>query len=170
MRVVVGRVGRAHGVRGDVSVDVRTDAPEERFSPGAVVFLTGRPGLPERATVARCRWHDRRLVVSFHGIADRTAAEGLRGAMVEADVDVTDTADDEYHDLALVGLAVERVDGSTVGHVSEVLHLPGQDVLAVSRPGARDVLVPFVRQIVVDVDLDEGRIVADLPEGLTELL
>ncbi len=169
MRVVVGRVGRAQGLRGEVAVEVRTDAPEERFSPGAVVLLTGRAGLPDRATVAGRRWHGGRIIVRFEEITDRTAAEALTGAILEEDVDVTDTSDDEYHDLALIGLSVELVGGGLVGRVHEVLHLPGQDVLAVQRPGLPDVLVPFVRQIVREVDLDGQRLVADLPGGLTEL-
>lgn len=169
MRVVVGRIGRAQGIRGEVTVEVRTDAPEERFSAGAVVFLTGRAGLPAQVTVAGHRWQNSRLILSMEGIGDRTAAESLRGAILEADVDLTDTGEDEFHDLALVGLAVRHVDGAELGRISEVLHLPAQDVLAVTRFDGSELLVPFVRQMVPEVDLGGGFVVVDLPDGLAEL-
>ena len=169
MRVVVGRIGRAQGIRGEVTVEVRTDAPEERFSTGAVVSLSGRAGLPDQITVAGHRWQNARLILSIEGVADRTAAEALRGAILEADVDLTESDEDEYHDLALVGLAVKQVDGAQLGEIGEVLHLPGQDVLAVARPDGSELLVPFVHQIVTEVDIAGGFVVVELPEGLAEL-
>lgn len=169
MRVVVGRIGRAHGVRGQVSVDVRTDSPETHFSAGAQLYPTGATGLPPRVTITDSRWQNSRLVVAIDGISDRTAAEGLRGTILEADVSLTDTSGDEYHDLALVGLDVQQVGGASLGRVAEVLHLPGQDVLSVARTEGGEVLVPFVRQLVPDVDIAGGRIVVNLPDGLTKL-
>lgn len=169
MRLVVGRIGRAQGLRGEVTVEVRTDAPEERFSPGAVLMLSGRAGLPPSITVASHRWQNARLILSVEGVADRTAAETLRGAILEADVDLADADDDEFHDLALVGLAVRQSDGIELGRISEVLHLPGQDVLAVARTDGAELLVPFVRQIVPEVDVAGGFVVVELPDGLTEL-
>lgn len=169
MRVVVGRIGRAQGIRGEVTVEVRTDAPEERFSPGAVLLLSGRTGLPSSITVAGHRWQNGRLILSVEGIADRTAAETLRGAILETDVDLTVVDDDEFHDLALVGLAVRQSDGSVLGRISEVLHLPGQDVLAVARTDGAELLVPFVRQFVPEVDIAGGFVVVELPDGLAEL-
>ncbi|HSO05399.1 MAG TPA: ribosome maturation factor RimM, partial [Candidatus Limnocylindrales bacterium] len=169
MRVVVGRIGRAQGIRGEVTVEVRTDAPEERFSPGAVLWLSGRAGLPGSITVAGHRWQNARLILSVEGVADRTAAEALRGAILEADVDLTDTGEDEYHDLALAGLAVRDSDGTELGTIAEVLHLPGQDVLAVTRTDGGELLVPFVRQIVPEVDVAGGFVVVELPDGLAEL-
>jgi len=169
MRVVVGRIGRAQGIRGEVTVEVRTDAPEERFSTGAVVSLSGRAGLPEQATVAGHRWQNGRLILSIEGVDDRTAAEALRGAILEAEVDLTESDEDEYHDLALVGLAVRHSDGAHLGDIREVLHLPGQDVLAVARPDGAELLVPFVHQIVTEVDIAGGFVLVDLPDGLAEL-
>ena len=169
MRVVVGRIGRAQGIRGEVTVEVRTDAPEERFSTGAVVSLAGRAGLPEQATVAGHRWQNGRLILSIEGVDDRTAAEALRGAILEAEVDLTESDEDEYHDLALVGLAVRQSDGAHLGDIREVLHLPGQDVLAVARPDGAELLVPFVHQIVTEVDIAGGFVLVDLPDGLAEL-
>ena len=169
MRVVVGRIGRPHGIRGELTVEVRTDAPEERFSPGAVLYLERHPGQVEQVTVAGMRWQGNRLVLRVVGVSERDAAEQLRGALLEAEVDMTDSGDDEYHDVALVGLAVEDPYGARLGTVGEVLHLPGQDLLAVVRPGAAELLVPFVRQIVTEVDVAGGRIVVDLPAGLADL-
>ncbi len=169
MRAVVGRIGRPQGVRGEGTVEVRTDAPEERFSPGARLFPVGRAGLPGALTVSSRRWQGGRLVVALAGVEDRTAAEGLRGAVLEAEVDPGVVADDEYHDLALIGMTVRDPDGAEVGVVAEVLHLPGQDLLAVRRPEGAELLVPFVRAIVPEVDLERRRIVVDLPPGLAEL-
>jgi 16S rRNA processing protein RimM len=169
MRVVVGRIGRAQGIRGEVTVEVRTDVPEERFAPGAVLFATGRSGLPPTLAVAAHRWQNGRLVLSLAGVADRTAAEGLRGALLEADVDLAEGDQDEYHDLALVGLEARDEQGTLLGRVSEVLHLPGQDLLAVARPDAPELLVPFVRAMVPTVDVPGGFVVLDLPDGLAEL-
>lgn len=168
MRVVVGRLGRAHGVRGEISVEVRTDAPEERFSPGAVLFLE-RAGSTRPVQVRSHRWQGVRLVVTLDGVADRTAAEGLSGGMLLADVDVDAVADDEYHDLALIGLQVRDPEGRALGEVAEVLHLPGQDVLVVQAPDRPELLVPFVTAMVPVVDVTEGFLVVDLPEGLAEL-
>jgi 16S rRNA processing protein RimM len=171
MRVVVGRIGRAQGIRGELTVEVRTDAPEERFSPGAVLVLSGRSGLPATATVAGHRWQNGRLILSIVGITDRTAAESLRGALLEAEVDLAPVgADpDEFHDLALVGLLVRDLEGVELGRISEVLHLPGQDVLSIARPGQPELLVPFVREMVPEVDVLGGVVVVDLPDGLADL-
>jgi len=169
MRVVVGRIGRAQGIRGEVTVEVRTDAPEERFSPGALVHPTGPPGLPATLEVAGHRWHGGRLVLRLAGVADRTAAESLRGALLEAEVDLQDNDDEEYHDLSLIGLAVVDAGGAGLGRVAEVLHLPGQDLLAVRRPDQPELLVPFVRAIVTRVDVAAGLVVVDLPPGLDTL-
>ncbi|MGB8020898.1 MAG: ribosome maturation factor RimM [Candidatus Nanopelagicales bacterium] len=165
----MGRIGRAQGTRGEVTVEVRTDAPEERFSPGAVLHVSAGPDLPEQVTVAGHRWQGSRLVLRLAGFDDRNAAESLRGALLEADVDVSPTDADEFHDLALVGLAVRDRDGVELGRVVEVLHLPGQDLLAVDRPVGAELLVPFVRPIVPEVDVLGGFVVVDLPEGLAEL-
>ncbi|MGB7982592.1 MAG: ribosome maturation factor RimM [Candidatus Nanopelagicales bacterium] len=169
MRVVVGRIGRAQGIRGEVTVEVRTDAPEERFSSGAVLCLDPAPGRPAQVTVEGHRWQGSRLILALAGVEDRTAAEVLRDALLHAEVDLSDTADDEYHDLALIGLAVRDATGAHLGRIGEVLHLPSQDVLSVSREGAAELLVPFVKALVPEVDLAGGFVVVDLPEGLAEL-
>jgi 16S rRNA processing protein RimM len=168
MQVMVGRIGRAHGVRGEVSVDVRTDSPDERFAPATV--LATEPAGAGPLTVGRTRWHSGRLLVSFAGIADRTAAEGLRGVQLFAEVDEAERPDDpeEFYDRQLIGLAVVDVDGAAVGELAEVVHLPGHDLLSVRTPDGRDVLVPFVADIVPEIDVDAGRIVIDPPAGLLD--
>jgi 16S rRNA processing protein RimM len=160
IRVVVGRIGRAHGIRGDVSVDVRTDEPERRFTPGAVVRANGR-----LLTVAASRWHSGRLLLSFAEVSDRTAAEQLRGVMLEADVDPDERPDDEdaYYDRQLVGLQAQTMDGAVVGTVASVVHHGEQDTLIIQADG-REIMVPFVTAIVPTVDLDAGHVViAELP-------
>jgi 16S rRNA processing protein RimM len=163
MEVVVGRVGRAHGVAGEVSVDVRTDQPELRFAVGGV-FDTDAG----RLVIESMRWHSARLLVGFEGVDDRTAAEKLRGVLLVAQVPDDERPDDpeEFYDHQLVGLRVCTVSGDPVGEVGEVLHLPMQDVLAVRSADGREILVPFVAAIVTEVDLAGGRVLIDPPPGL----
>jgi 16S rRNA processing protein RimM len=166
VEVVVGRIGRPHGIRGEVSVEVRTDDPEGRLAPGTT--LRTDPAAAGPLTIADGRVHSGRLLLSFEGYADRTAAERLRGVLLVADVDPAERPEDpdEYFDHQLVGLAVRTVGGEDVGTLHEVLHLPGQDVLAVRRPGGEEVLVPFVREIVPSVELEAGAVLVDPPPGL----
>ncbi|MET9021214.1 ribosome maturation factor RimM [Actinopolymorpha sp. NPDC004070] len=163
MELLVGRIGRAHGLRGEVAVQVRTDAPEERFVPGAS-FTTDKGEL----RIAAVRWSSGRLLVCFDGVRDRTAAEGLRGTDLVAVVSDDERPDDpdEFYDHQLVGLAALTVAGEIVGEVTEVVHLPMQDLLAVRTPDAGEVLVPFVAAIVPEVDLENRRILIDPPPGL----
>ncbi len=168
MFVVVGRIGRAHGIKGEVLIDVRTDEPEQRLGPGAV--LVTDPTEVGPLTIAAGRVHSGRLLLRFAGVEDRTAAELLRGTVLLADVDPDELPDedDEWYDHQLVGLDVVRVDGSVVGEVREVLHLPMQDVLAITRPDGDEVLVPFVAAMVPEVDVAANRLVIDPPAGLLE--
>ena len=168
MQLVVGRVTRAHGIRGDVFLDVRTDDPDRRFAVGA----RGDTDPPERGplTVARSRWHSGRLVVGFEGVDDRSAAEGLQGLLLVADSSTSPAPEDpdEYWDHDLVGLRAELEDGTAVGVVDEVLHLPGHDTFVVRREDGTDVLVPFVAEIVPTVDVAAGRVVLTPPPGLLD--
>lgn len=166
MRVVIGRIGKAHGIRGDVTVEVRTDEPERRFAVGTTLLSTHATPL----VIADARDHSGRLLLRFEGINDRNAAEALRGTMLEADIDPTEkpTDEDEYYDRQLIGLTAVRVDGSPLGSISDVVHLPGHDLLAVTHPSRGEVLVPFVHEIVTEVDLLEGRVIIDPPGGLFE--
>jgi 16S rRNA processing protein RimM len=174
--VVVGRVGRPHGVRGEVSVELRTDEPDRRFAVGNAL-LVRRPGAgPAPAydilSVVAARWHQDRLLVRFEELDDRTAAEGARGLVLATTVTPEERPEDpeEFYDHQLVGLAVVTTDGREVGTVAEVLHSGAQDLLVVDRDGRDAAMVPFVSALVPDVDLDGGRlVVADRP-GLLEPL
>ncbi|MGH8969349.1 MAG: ribosome maturation factor RimM [Actinomycetes bacterium] len=168
MQVVVGRVGRPHGISGEVTVEVRTDDPEGRLPPGAT--LQTEPAAAGPLTITRGRVHGGRLLLAFDGVTDRGAAERLRGVLLVADVDPEERPEDpeEYYDRQLVGLRVETVSGRVVGELAEVLHLPGHDVLSVRRPEGDEVLVPFVAAIVPTVDVDAGRVLVDPPPGLID--
>lgn len=167
MEVLVGRVGRAHGVRGEVSVDVRTDDPERRFAAGSVLALSGEPAT---LTVAAARQHHGRLLVRFEGVTDRAGAEALRGRLLVVDAaSAGETGEDEWWDHQLVGLAVESTDGSRLGVVADVLHPPGGDLIAVTLPEGGEALVPFLSAFVPVVDIAGGRLVVEPPAGLLEL-
>jgi 16S rRNA processing protein RimM len=177
VELVVGRVGRPHGIRGEVTVEVRTDDPDDRFAPGRA--LPTDPAESGPLTVERTRWHSGRLLVHFVGIADREAAEGLRGTLLIIDsADVPPTNDpDEFHDHELRGLAAVTVDGEELGTVTEIRHL-GQDLLVIdttgvpggaTSDGGGEVLVPFVAALVPNVDVSAGRVVIDPPPGLIQL-
>jgi 16S rRNA processing protein RimM len=167
--LVVGRIGRAHGVRGDVAVEVRTDAPDERFAEGSV--LATDPADRGPLVVRGARWHSGRLLVRFEGCDDRTAAEALRGTLLLVDSEALPALDDpdEFYDHQLVGLAAVLTDGSPLGTVDDVVHAPGNDLLVVRRDDGGETLVPFVRDVVPTVDLAAGRLVVSPPEGLLDL-
>jgi 16S rRNA processing protein RimM len=171
MDLVVGRVVKAHGVTGEVVVEIRTDDPDTRFAPGS--SLRGRPsrGGPEsHYHVASVRDHGGRLLVRLDGVADRDAAESLRGTVFIVDSgDLPPIEDpDEFYDHQLEGLQVVTITGTTVGSVAEVLHTAAGELLSV-RTEQGEVLVPFVSAIVTSVSLADQRIEIDPPEGLLEL-
>ncbi|MGN9777853.1 ribosome maturation factor RimM [Micromonospora sp. H33] len=178
--LIVGRIGKPHGIRGEVTVEVRTDEPEARFAPGMVLrTMPGanaptEPGayrVPEELTVEAARWHQGRLLVAFEGVLERDVAEALRGTLVGVDSsDVTPPEDpEEFHDHQLVGLAVVTPAGERLGEVARIDHAPASDLLVLRRPGGPDALIPFVKAIVPEVDLAGGRVVVDPPGGLLDL-
>ena len=169
---MVGRIIRPHGLRGELSVEIRTDDPGRRYANGSV--LGTDPPQAGPLTVTASRWHSGRLLVSFAEVVDRTDAELLRGVLLTVDAaEVPLPQDpDEFHDHQLTGLTVVTVSGEVVGTVSDVLHY-GQDLLSVT-PAAgtsrqEEVLVPFVAAIAVEVDLAAGKVVIDPPPGLLDL-
>ncbi|MEU5188212.1 ribosome maturation factor RimM [Streptomyces klenkii] len=168
MQLVVGRIGRAHGIRGEVTVEVRTDEPELRLGPGAVLATDPAPVGP--LTIESGRVHSGRLLLRFAGVGDRTAAEALRNTLLIAEVDPEDTPEDpeEFYDHQLMDLEVVTVDGTVVGRISEISHLPSQDLFIVERADGSEVMIPFVSEIVTEIDLDEQRAVIDPPRGLID--
>ncbi len=168
MQLVVGRIGRAHGIKGEVTVEVRTDEPELRLGPGAV--LATDPAGVGPLKIETGRVHSGRLLLRFAGVADRNAAEALRNTLLIADVDPDETPEDpeEFYDHQLMDLDVVTVDGTPVGRITEIAHLPSQDLFIVERPDGGEVMIPFVNEIVVEIDLDGQRAVVDPPRGLLD--
>ncbi|MFJ6842206.1 ribosome maturation factor RimM [Streptomyces griseoluteus] len=168
MQLVVARIGRAHGIKGEVTVEVRTDEPESRLAPGAV--LATDPASVGPLTIATGRVHSGRLLLRFEGVGDRTGAEALRNTLLIADVDPEEMPEDEdeYYDHQLIDLDVVTEDGTEVGRITEISHLPSQDLFIVLRPDGSEVLIPFVEEIVSEIDLDEQRAVITPPPGLID--
>jgi 16S rRNA processing protein RimM len=173
MDLVVGRVVKAHGIGGEVVVDVRTDDPHDRFAPGTALRARARDKSERTFVIDSMREHGGRLLVRLEGIASRDAADALRGSLF-----IVDTADlpaisdpDEFYDHQLEGLRVRTLAGQDVGTVAEVLHTAAGEILAV-RPGDGDgpeILVPFVGAIVTAVSLADGLVEIDPPDGLLDL-
>jgi 16S rRNA processing protein RimM len=172
IEVVVGRVGKPHGLRGEVTVELRTDEPERRFGTGAALRAERPRGVAApwpALTVASIRWHQSTLLVRFEELDDRTVAESARGLLLHATVPADESPDDpeEFYDHQLVGLAAEDLGGRGLGQVTAVLH-GAQDLLQIRTPDGRDALVPFVSALVPEVDVDAGRVVvADRPGLVT---
>lgn len=165
-QVVVGRIVRPHGVRGEVVVEVRTDEPEQRFQSGTE-YRT-RDGVLRAEAV---RWHKGRPMLTLEGVRGREAAEALRGVDLLVELSPTDLpeAGEEYHDTELIGLRVVDGDGVEIGTVARIDHGPAHETLVVRRSGERPALIPFVAEMIDDIDLDADTIVVDLPPGLLEL-
>jgi len=185
--LVVGQIGKPHGIRGEVSVVVRTDEPEERFVPGSV-FVTEVPrdrrvstgpaavsgvkfDVPKQLVLESIRWHQGRGIAVFENIYDRNVAEELRGVFLQVDSDELTPPDDpdEFHDHQLVGLRVESADGTVHGSVERIEHAPSSDLIVLKKTGGGTALIPFVSAMVPIVDVAGGKIVVDLPEGLLDL-
>jgi 16S rRNA processing protein RimM len=151
-----------------VAVEPRTDVPELRFADG--VLLRTEPADRGPLTVAGSRWHSGRLLIRFAGVDDRGSAEQLRGISLLIDrASLGDPGPEAWWDHDLAGLRAETPSGGLLGTVSDVLHAPAQDLLSITTPDGREVLVPFVVALVPIVDLSAGRVVIDPPAGLFEL-
>jgi len=189
MLLVVGQIGKPHGIRGEVSVTVRTDEPEERFVAGAV-FTTevprdrrvstgparsASPGfeykVPAELGLESLRWHQGKVIAQFEGVYHRNVAEALRGVLLQVDSATVAEPDDpdEFHDHQLAGLAVMSVGGDVLGEVERIEHAPASDLIVLKKAGGGTALIPFVSQFVPTVDLAAGRVLVDLPEGLLDL-
>jgi len=175
MRVIVGRIGRPHGIRGEVVIGVRTDEPDLRFAVGATLAVAERDeesAGSEQLTVASARWHSGQLLVAFAGVTDRTTAAELTGSWLSVDSSqLPEIGDpDEFRDHELIGLSVRTCAGEPVGVVTDVLHY-GQDLLVVRRGDGQqgECLVPFVKAIVPEVDVPGGVLVIDPPPGLIDV-
>jgi 16S rRNA processing protein RimM len=171
LELTVGRVVKAHGISGEVVVEIRTDDPAARFAPGSALRAkNSRSGEERSYVVDQAREHGGRLLLRLAGVADRDAADALRGSLFVVDSDELPPIDepDTYYDHQLEGLHVRTTAGLDVGVVAEVLHTAAGELLAVRRDSG-EVLVPFVSAIVTSVSLEDGLIEIDPPEGLLEL-
>ena len=161
MKLNVGRIGKAHGILGEATIEVRTDEAEDRFAIGAVLETDSHGEL----TVVSARVHNGILLLGFQGIEDRNSIETLRNELLYAEVDIQAPGidEDDYHVLQLVGCTAYLVDGDEFGTVTDVLNLPGQDVLAIKGADG-EVLIPFVRQLVPVVDIKAKRMTVIPPD------
>jgi 16S rRNA processing protein RimM len=161
MKLNVGRIGKAHGILGEATIEVRTDEAENRFAIGAVLETDSHGEL----TVVSARVHNGILLLGFQGIEDRNSIETLRNELLYAEVDIQAPGidEDDYHVLQLVGCTAYLVDGDEFGTVTDVLNLPGQDVLAIKSADG-EVLIPFVRQLVPIVDIKAKRMTVIPPD------
>jgi 16S rRNA processing protein RimM len=168
MQLQVARIGKPHGIRGEVTVQVMTDAPEDRFVPGTE--LTVEPASKGPLTVISARWNKDILLLGFEEVVDRNGAEELRGAMLSVDTEELDGEDDDegWYEHELVGLQA-KVGDDVVGTVSGLRTLTVQDLLVVDDTQGREVLVPFVEAIVPEVNVEGGYVLITPPPGLFEL-
>jgi 16S rRNA processing protein RimM len=166
MRLLVGRIGRAHGILGEATIEVRTDEPDRRFAIGAIVQTDTHGDLK----VISGRVHNGILLLGFEGITDRNSVEKLRNTMLYADVDINEASDDEdeYHVLQLIGCQAVLEDGEIFGEVSDVINLPGQDLLAIKTVDGEQ-LIPFVHQLVPTVDVANKKVVV-IPPSITGVI
>jgi len=170
----VGRLTKAHGLKGALKLELYTDEPDLRFQPGAQVSLqvpTDSPWFGQQLTVKELRYYNNHPVVFFDGVDDRTAAESLSRAIlwVEYDPEARPSEEDAWFDHQLVGLDVLR-DDAVIGQIQRLDHLPAQDLIVVATNGGDEVLLPFVKQFVPEVNVDAGFIRVTPPGGLFEPL
>lgn len=172
MDLVVGRVAKAHGITGEVVVDVRTDDPDDRFARGNTLRGRASRGGEEREyTIESVREHAGRLLVRLDGVVGRDAAEALRGTLFLVDSEDLPpiTEADEFYDHQLEGLRVRTVSGDDVGTIAEVLHTAAGELLSVKSAEGPEILVPFVGAIVTTVSLADGVVEIDPPDGLLNI-
>jgi 16S rRNA processing protein RimM len=161
MRLLVGRIGRAHGILGEATIEVRTDDPDARFAIGQKLQTDGHGDL----TITSGRVHNGILLLGFAGFSDRNQIEKLRNTLLYAQVDINEVREDEddYHVLQIIGCQAFLEDETLFGEVTDVINLPGQDLLAIKTTSG-EALIPFVRQLVPVVDVKNRRLVIVPPE------
>jgi 16S rRNA processing protein RimM len=171
--VVVARIGKPHGLRGEVTVQLHTDDPERRFAVGATLAtqVTAGTSVPRALTIRSTRVHQGTWLLGFDEVSDRTDAESLRGTRLVVDAaDLTPSNDDDgWYEDELRGLPVLTRDGTRLGEVTRLELGAVQDLLVVALDTGGDAYLPLVEAIVPEVDVDGGRVVVDPPEGLLEL-
>jgi 16S rRNA processing protein RimM len=167
MRALVARVGKAHGLRGEVTVQLHTQDPYGRFVPGVPLHVDPPQAGP--LTLRSARSHNGTWLLAFHEASDREAAERLRGVRLFVDLADEPTDEDSWYEDELRGLRVVDPAGAVLGEVAGLLTRPVQDLLVVRLTDGREALVPFVAALVPVVDPAGGRVVVDAPAGLFDL-
>ncbi len=165
MDVVVGRLGRPHGVHGEISVEVRTDDPENRFAIGAKITVKENN---KKLTVASTRWHLSKLLIKFEEIQDRTQVDAVRGKLLVVEVDPNEATlgNNQFYEFQLIDLEVFNTNNEKLGVVKEVLPGSAQALIVVKTLDNKEVMVPFVNQLVPEVDIKNKRVVMNPPSGL----
>ena len=165
MQVVVGRLGRPHGVKGEINVEVLTDDPEKRFAKGNKLTIQNQN---KQLTVNTARLHTNKLLVTFNEVPDRNIAEDLKGnyLVIELNESEIPQTGDEFYEDQLIGLSAVSENKELFGEVIEVIHRSAQDLLVIKTPDNREVLVPFVDEIAPIIDLNKKIIVLNPPKGL----
>jgi 16S rRNA processing protein RimM len=167
MQLQVARIGKPHGIRGEVTVQVLTDAPADRFVPGTEFVV--EPASVGPLTVVSARWNKDILLLAFEEIETRNDAETLRGAKLFIETEELDRDDDEgWYEHELVGLEA-RVGSQVVGKIAALHTMPVQDLLVVEAPDGKEILIPFVEQIVPEVNVAEGFVLLTPPAGLFDI-
>lgn len=189
MQVLVARIGKPHGIRGEVTVQLFTDAPEERFAPGAVLEIenfdpasaAGRIAPAGALTVKSSRWNKKILIVAFEEVTNRNQAEELRNTRLTfdsaAETDTKDNTEGYYEHELLdlpVYLAADIKDGylpeEPIAIVTGLQTMPSQDLLVLENTAdGEEVMIPFVEELVPAIDTEEGYIIINPPAGLLEL-
>lgn len=164
MLLVVARIGRPHGVHGEATVEVRTDSPEIRFAIGS--RLETDPDNFGPLTIESVRNHNGTTLLKFKEISDRTQIEKLKNVILLAEVDIdSERTENEFHLQQILNCEAVFQDGRKIGPVVDIIHIPGQDLLVLDHMG-REVLIPFVKEIVPEVNVFDRRIVVIDKEGL----
>jgi 16S rRNA processing protein RimM len=167
MQLQVARIGKPHGIRGEVTVQVLTDAPEDRFVPGTEFLV--EPASVGTLTVDSARWNKDILLLGFEGVETRNQAEALRGARLFIEAEELEEDDDEgWYEHELVGLDV-RVGDTVVGKVTGLRTLPVQDLIEVEGTDGKEILIPFVEEIVPEVNVGGKYLVVTPPPGLFDI-
>jgi 16S rRNA processing protein RimM len=171
MQLKIARLGKAHGVRGEVTVELLTDQPEERFYPGALFsLLSPAPFFAEtgkKLTLESSFLHNGRWILAFEGIESRNKVEEFRNHFIQADIDVEHEGDgeDDFHVQQLIGITAVDSEGNALGEVTDILNLPGQDVVVIKIDG-KEKLVPFVYEFVPTISVEKKIMVINPPAGL----
>lgn len=166
MLLVVARIGRPHGVHGEVTIEVRTDSPAERFLVGS--SLQTDPSQVGPLTIESARDHNGTLLLKFKEISDRTGIEKLKNVILLADVDIdAESTNDQFHFQQLIKCTAFFDTGREIGPIIDVIHIPGQDLLVIEHEG-REVMIPFVKEIVPIVDVRNKKVIVTEKEGLLD--